>query len=143
MNDLKCVYKHLDNNGKVFYIGCGHPDRAHNKIARTDIWKGIANKGYSVEIVDVLPELEAKDLERSLIKQYGLENLTNGCNVWNEEEKEHNTKQGFIKVSIDLPQDLYDEIQKKANEKMMPWNTMARILWKNHLDWLDSQKLKK
>lgn len=44
------------------------------------------------------------------------------------------------KITIDMPQDLYDEIQEQANKKMMPWNTMARILWRNHLDFLNSQK---
>ena len=48
-----------------------------------------------------------------------------------------------IKKSIDMPKSMFDEIQVLADEKMLSWNAMARILLKDHLDFLEAQKVKK
>jgi len=33
-----------------------------------------------------------------------------------------------IKKSLDMPETMFDEIQELANDKMISWNAMARIL---------------
>ncbi len=140
---MKTVYKHLDNDGNVFYIGCGSVSRAFNKISRTDKWKEKAKNGYTIEVVSIMPKQSARDLERKLIHEYGLENLVNGCNVWNEEEKKLYTNRKNLKKSVDMPITLYNEIKELADEKSISWNAMCRILLKDHLDFLEAQKVKK
>ncbi len=47
-----------------------------------------------------------------------------------------------IKKSIDMPKSMFDEIQVLADEKMISWNAMCRILLKDHLAFLKSNKYK-
>ncbi len=45
-----------------------------------------------------------------------------------------------IKKSIDMPKSMFDDIQVLADEKMLSWNAMARILLKDHLAYLKRYK---
>ena len=40
----KCVYFHLDDGGKVFYIGIGNPERPYKKDRRSVFWKNYVEK---------------------------------------------------------------------------------------------------
>ncbi|MBN2132568.1 MAG: hypothetical protein JW741_23910 [Sedimentisphaerales bacterium] len=70
------VYVHKDRTtGEVFYVGKGSGKRAWATAARNTKWKervALLVDGWDVEIVtDDLSELEAFDIERTLVKQYG------------------------------------------------------------------------
>ena len=67
------VYEHATEDGEVFYIGKGTGDRAWRKAGRSRYWNNVARKhGRVVRIVeDKMSELEAFDLEKLLIAQYG------------------------------------------------------------------------
>lgn len=74
------VYGHYKaDTGDLFYIGKGTGDRAWEKRNRTFHWKNVVNKhGYRVEILaDNLSDIDAYNMERTLIEQVGLENLVN------------------------------------------------------------------
>ena len=47
-----------------------------------------------------------------------------------------------IKKSVDMPIPLFNEIKELADEKMISWNAMCRILLKDHLAFLKSNKYK-
>ncbi len=79
--ELKYVYLHLDNSGNVFYVGCGNKARPFNSKSRSEEWKEMAKKGYSVEIVDVLTRQRALNLEKKLIKKYQSKKITNKTHV--------------------------------------------------------------
>ena len=49
--NIHVVYRHLRNNGKVFYVGKGKGKRPYVKSNRNPYWKNIAENGYTVEIV--------------------------------------------------------------------------------------------
>lgn len=76
------VYCHNSNiDGKCFYIGVGRKDRVfsqcehRNKNWKRKVW---LEGGFSFRIlVSGLPKKKALEIERSFIKQIGLENLTN------------------------------------------------------------------
>lgn len=74
---LAFVYKHLDNNGKVFYIGNGAKRRPYDRRSRSDKWHEVAKNGYTVEIVAELPKKDAFELEKKLQTEIGLDNLVN------------------------------------------------------------------
>lgn len=75
------VYFHVRlDNDKVFYIGYGKDNRAWDRRKpRNTHWKNIVNKhGYKVLIhKDNLTKEQACKLEVAMIKQYGLDNLSN------------------------------------------------------------------
>ena len=84
MNELKehYVYKHLNpKNKEVFYIGVGKGHRVvDGGRHRNKSWQEYVynNGGFCFEIVKKnLFKEDALILERELIKDYGLENLTN------------------------------------------------------------------
>ena len=138
---MKYVYKHSDLKGKVFYIGCGRLERAYDEISRTQQWKDVAKKGYVTTIISKLPKQDARNLESEMIKECGLDNLTNRCYAWNTDELieyKKNLKQ--IKKVITMPETIFEQIQELANDKMISWNAMARILLRDHLDFLEAQK---
>ena len=72
------LHKRKDTN-EVFYIGKGRNKRAYSKSGRSKDWQSIVNHyGYSIELYkDNLSEDTAFSIEKSLIAQYGLDNLTN------------------------------------------------------------------
>ena len=70
------VYVHKDCATRtVFYVGKGQSRRAWESTGRNDLWrKKVASltEGWEVEIVqDDLSEIEAFELERTLVEQYG------------------------------------------------------------------------
>ena len=79
------IYLHLDINQDVFYVGKGlkqyrdyNYKRAHSKASRNKHWIEVANNGYTVMIhTENLSHIDALSLETKLIKQYGIDNLTN------------------------------------------------------------------
>lgn len=77
------VYRHirLDKN-EPFYIGIGRTEkyaRAFSKMSRSKQWKGIANRGYEVEIIlDDLTWDEACEKEKEFIALYGRIDLKTG-----------------------------------------------------------------
>lgn len=67
----KIVYKHLDVNGVVFYIGKGSISRAKSRSNRSKQWHDIAREGYSVVIYsENLSNDDALKLETKLILEY-------------------------------------------------------------------------
>ena len=72
------VHRRGDNN-EIFYIGKGIGNRAWDKTSRNKHWKNVVNKhGYTVEIVQMFDdEDEAYELEKKMIAEIGLKNLTN------------------------------------------------------------------
>lgn len=73
------VYTH-SINGKVFYVGKGRGNRAYQTRSRNRHWHNVVNKygQPTIEIVkDNLTNDESYELEKTLIKEYGISNLTN------------------------------------------------------------------
>jgi hypothetical protein len=89
------VYAHQrKSDSKCFYIGKGTNNRAWDKTNRNQHWHNVVNKhGFNpVILVNNISENKALELEKSFIKQIGLENLVNmtdGGEGWkhNEETK--------------------------------------------------------
>jgi hypothetical protein len=72
------VYTHKRLDGTPFYVGKGCGNRAYTKDYRNDDWHNEASKGYTVSIVkSLLTEDEAYAVEKKLITNIGLVNLTN------------------------------------------------------------------
>jgi len=83
---MAIVYEHLRNDtNEVFYVGIGKaPRRAFSKQGRNNPhWHNIAKKvGYSVNIIHSDIEWdEAGEIEKSLIKKYGRQDLRTGILV--------------------------------------------------------------
>lgn len=72
---MSLVYQHRrKDTSEIFYIGIGEStNRAFDKEGRNDIWKRITQETeYTVEVIkDNIPREEAKNIERSLISEYG------------------------------------------------------------------------
>lgn len=69
------VYKHVNPNGEVFYVGSNHragdPNRAYNFIQRTSLWKELMQDGFTVEIVKYFKDKkECVAYEHELIHYY-------------------------------------------------------------------------
>ena len=69
------VYKHINTNGEVFYIGSNHragnPLRAYNFIQRSKLWKENSKPGFTVEIVKYFSDREeCVKYEHKLIHYY-------------------------------------------------------------------------
>lgn len=78
---MAVVYVHSKKNtNEVFYVGIGKTEnRAYSKLNRNIHWKRIVEKyDYDVEIVHTnLDWSTACEIEKSLINQYGRDNLSN------------------------------------------------------------------
>jgi hypothetical protein len=73
------VYTH-SIDGKVFYVGKGRGNRAYQTRSRNRYWHNMVNKyGHpTIKIVkDKLTDDESYELEKTLIKEYGIDNLVN------------------------------------------------------------------
>lgn len=73
------VYIHKTKDGIPFYIGKGKGKRAYS-LARNNDWKEFVQKigEYDIEIpYNNLSEEKALDIEKKLIAEIGLDNLTN------------------------------------------------------------------
>ena len=69
------VYKHINPNGDVFYVGSNHragnPHRAYNFVQRSKLWKETAQPGFTVEIVKYFEDkTECVRYEHKLIHYY-------------------------------------------------------------------------
>ncbi len=76
----KVVYFHITVPWSIFYVGIGDVKRAFSKSSRNRYWhEHVRRKGnYQVYIVqDNLTFAQAAELEKQLIDEIGLENLTN------------------------------------------------------------------
>lgn len=74
------IYGHYKaDTDELFYIGKGTGRRAWDKSKRNAHWHNVVNKhGYTVKILyEDLSEEDAYSMERKLILEVGLENLTN------------------------------------------------------------------
>ena len=81
-NRKYCVYKHVDLNYKVFYIGSGDYDRPYCSTSRTRQWREKAKLGYKVILIcDGLTKEESLKMERSYILKYGKIKTNTGCLV--------------------------------------------------------------
>lgn len=73
------VYAHLDTHRNIFYIGKGTGKRAYVKSGRSEAWKILSIKGYSVEILGYFDNnIDALLFESKMIQKYmgGLVNKT-------------------------------------------------------------------
>jgi len=96
------VYKHIRfKDGSIFYIGKGKGDRIFSPDGRNPYWKRIVKKdgGFTAQLIkDCISEEEALVLEKQIILEIGLENLSNmteggnGCN----------TRKGFTQEEYDV-----------------------------------------
>lgn len=78
---MAIVYRHIDNNNKVFYIGIGkNESRAFDYHHRSNFWKRYSKKhGVNTEvIIENISFDDAKELEMLLISEYGRKDLKNG-----------------------------------------------------------------
>ena len=139
------TYAHYTPQGRLFYIGKGHGERAHSKLGRNKYWSSIVKK-YGKPDVQILAhwdtEKEAFSHEILLIdcfKELGhkLCNMTNGgegqigMTPWNKGKpwsdeiklKVSNTKKGTPAWNKGIP--LTDDCKQKLSETMMgrpSWN---------------------
>lgn len=92
------VYTHNDvKTGRCFYIGIGKGDRVfdggskRNKKWRQHVWQ---NNGFKFQIiVNNISKQKALEIERTLIKKIGIENL---CNIVGEEGNSTAFKKGQV-----------------------------------------------
>jgi hypothetical protein len=81
---MAVVYRHLHEDGTVFYIGIGrHKKRAYTTDRRSPIWKYAVDKyGLKVEVLhENISWEEACEIEQELIKQYGRKAFNEGTLV--------------------------------------------------------------
>lgn len=122
MSRTKYVYKHIDSNKDVFYIGCGGKYRPHSVDSRNKSWNIKAKEIYCVEVVDVLEMEDAIQMEIKLISDYGLENLTNvrpgghGVKSFIDKWDDINPKTNKSKT---LTISLTDEMKQMAKDQSM------------------------
>jgi hypothetical protein len=103
------VYKHIRlKDGSIFYIGKGKGGRMYSVDARNQYWKRIVDKdgGFTAKLVqDNLTDEDALLLEKKIISEIGIENLTN----MTEGGAGGDTRKGFTKSE-------YDEWIKRKSE---------------------------
>lgn len=91
------VYKHTRlKDGSVFYIGKGKEDRYKDDGGRNQHWNRIVKKdgGFNAELIkEGLTNAEACELEKKLINEIGINNLSNQAEGGNG----GNTRKGFTK----------------------------------------------
>jgi hypothetical protein len=117
------VYKHIRlKDGSIFYIGKGKGDRMYSADKRNEYWKRIVKKdgGFTAQLIkDNITDKEALELEMNIIKEIGMENLTNMTEGGNGGD----TRKGFS-------QDEYDKWIKHKSEaqsgKTGWWNGKKR-----------------
>jgi hypothetical protein len=130
------VYKHIRlKDGSTFYVGKGRGNRIYAVNGRNDYWKRIVEKdgGFTTLLVkENISEEEAFELEKSIISQIGIENLTN----MTEGGSGGDTRKGFT-------QDEYDMWIKHKSEaqtgKVGYWRDKKRdnhsvVLKRKHVD---------
>jgi hypothetical protein len=74
------VYIHRrKTDGSIFYVGQGKGNRYKSKKDRNKIWKKIVSEHdfYYELLIENVTRLEASELEKKYIKEYGIENLCN------------------------------------------------------------------
>jgi hypothetical protein len=75
------VYKHVRlKDGSIFYIGKGKGDRMYSASRRNQYWKRIVEKdgGFTALLIkENISEEEAFELEKTIISEIGINNLTN------------------------------------------------------------------
>jgi hypothetical protein len=95
------VYQHLRlSDNSIFYIGKGTADRLNSHIGRNLYWNRIVKKdgGFISKIIkDGITNEEACELEKSLIREIGLDNLANLAEGGNGGD----TRKGFTKEEYD------------------------------------------
>ena len=117
------VYKHIRlKDGSTFYIGKGKGERMYSASKRNEYWNRIVEKdgGFTALLIkESISEQEAFELEKSIIKEIGIENLTNLTEGGNGGD----TRKGFT-------EDEYNEwIRKKSlaqSGKVGWWNGKKR-----------------
>lgn len=95
------VYKHIRlKDGSTFYIGKGKGDRMYSADKRNQYWKRIVEKdgGFTAQLIkDNISNEEALQLEKSIINEIGMENLTNMTEGGNGGD----TRKGFTQNEYD------------------------------------------
>jgi hypothetical protein len=95
------VYKHVRlKDGSIFYIGKGKGDRMYSADRRNEYWKRIVKKdgGFTAQLIkDNITDKEALQLEMNIIKEIGMENLTNMTEGGNGGD----TRKGFTQYEYD------------------------------------------
>jgi hypothetical protein len=140
MKKVYYIYLHITNNGVVFYVGKGTDEgnlifERSKHTNRTNFWKNVAKKGYTIEIVEFFDnEKDAFNKEKELIKKYGrrdlgtgtLVNLTDGGegmeNPSPETRKklsESQTGEKNHKYNRPTPQDVCEKISKKLTGRKL------------------------
>jgi hypothetical protein len=115
---MAVVYRHLHDDGTVFYIGIGrNKKRAYTKDRRSPIWKYAVNKhGLKIEILyENISWEEACRIEQELIKQYGRKAFNEGTLV-------NLTEGGDGRVGLKAS----DETKQKMSEAHKGLNTWSK-----------------
>lgn len=92
------VYGHIDDNGQLFYIGCGNESRLTNTVSRAPKWCEHKDT-YGLAGVVVLHETTDKDGALQIEKQTIERALTGGHPLTNTVYGKHKSRKGFDGVA--------------------------------------------
>ena len=119
------IYSHIqEDTGEVFYIGKGKGNRAYSDKDRSNLWKNVAKKhGWKVVLLcNDLTELEAFEVEKFYIKEYGRRDLGTGTlvNMTDGGEGRSNPSEETRKKISDKSKGhaVSEEHRKKISEKL-------------------------
>lgn len=121
-----CVYTHTSHeDGSIFYVGAGVMNRPYNKGNRSLMWKGVAARGYSIQVVATYPTREqALRHEARLISK-----LQPACNgVAGNQHPEFSVNPGRITFPLRVTDEELATLRRRANASGLSMQKFAKYM---------------